>query len=234
MSKQQFMAELKQLLGELPVAERDEALNYYEDYFADAGEENEEAIIEELGSPEKVAFTIKTGLADSDKEIGEFTESGFKGYESSNKDEIINTIPEGRDRGISQRNSDNRYKLILIILVLLVTLPVTLPILGTAFGLAVAAIATMFALIVAFAAAGIGCTVAGAICLVVALAGLAVKPMGAMVIGGLALALLGIGSLLTTLGFKIISKAIPKACNVCITIVKKLIAAVNRRRGYLS
>ena len=232
MSKQQFMAELKQLLGELPVTERDEALNYYEDYFADAGEENEEAIIEELGSPEKVAFTIKAGLADSDKEIGEFTESGFRGYENTNKDEIINTIPEGNDRGFNQRNSDSKYKLILIILVLLITLPVTLPLLGTAFGLTVAAIATIFALIVAFAAAGIGCTVAGAICLVVALAGAALRPMGAVVMSGLALILLGIGSLLTTLGFKIITKAIPKICNVCVTIFKKLIAAINRRRGY--
>ena len=89
MTKQQFMAELKQLLGELPAEERDEALSYYEDYFADAGEGNEDRIIAELGSPEKVAYTIKSGLEDVDKNEGEFTENGFSGYESPYKDELV-------------------------------------------------------------------------------------------------------------------------------------------------
>ena len=97
MDKQQFLAELKQLLGDIPAVERDEALEYYEDYFEDAGVENESTILKELESPEKIAFMIKAGLRDSDKSIGEFTETGFSGYGPAYKDEVANTIPNSDD-----------------------------------------------------------------------------------------------------------------------------------------
>lgn len=42
MNKQQFMIELERLLQNIPENERVEALNYYEEYFSDAGEENEQ------------------------------------------------------------------------------------------------------------------------------------------------------------------------------------------------
>lgn len=59
MSRQEFMERLNRLLSDIPVNERQEALNYYENYFEDAGPENEAKIIEELESPEKVAASIK-------------------------------------------------------------------------------------------------------------------------------------------------------------------------------
>lgn len=37
-------------------------MNYYRDYFEDAGSEHEQEIIKELESPKKVAQTIKEGL----------------------------------------------------------------------------------------------------------------------------------------------------------------------------
>lgn len=230
MSKLQFMAELKQLLGELPVAERDEALNYYEDYFADAGEENEESIIAELGSPEKVAFTIKAGLADENKEVGEFTESGFQGYENQYKDEIINTIPEGNDRGFDNA-SLRRNNTILTIIVLILLSPFIIGALGTIFGVSVGILATIFGIIVALAAAGIGCVVAGAIILVVGLIGSALHPMGAITLGGIALILIGFGSTVITVGTKIISYCIPKVFRASVKLVKKIIGVINRKRG---
>lgn len=45
------MKELEQLLMDLPVDERREAIQYYNDYFDDAGPENEAWVINELGSP---------------------------------------------------------------------------------------------------------------------------------------------------------------------------------------
>lgn len=59
MSKEEFMRELERLLVNVPDNERIEALNYYEEYFSDAGEENWQKVIEELESPAKVAETIK-------------------------------------------------------------------------------------------------------------------------------------------------------------------------------
>ena len=48
MNRAQFMEQLKKLLADIPVDERDEALDYYESYFDDAGPENEAAVIREL------------------------------------------------------------------------------------------------------------------------------------------------------------------------------------------
>ena len=54
------------MLKDLPEEERKQALHYYEDYFADAGEDNEQEVLNELGSPENIAELIK---ADSPDEI---------------------------------------------------------------------------------------------------------------------------------------------------------------------
>ena len=59
MSRQEFMTQLESLLMGISEEERNEALNYYENYFEDAGQENEAQVIEELGSPEKIAVQIK-------------------------------------------------------------------------------------------------------------------------------------------------------------------------------
>ncbi len=45
MSRQEFMERLNRLLSDIPVNERQEALNYYENYFEDAGPENEAKIV---------------------------------------------------------------------------------------------------------------------------------------------------------------------------------------------
>ena len=59
MNRMQFMQRLSKLLEDLPDEERFDALKYYNNYFDDAGEENEAQIIAELGSPEAVAAVIK-------------------------------------------------------------------------------------------------------------------------------------------------------------------------------
>ena len=66
MTKYEFLGDLSRLLKDLPEEERNQALHYYEDYFADAGEDNEQEVLNELGSPENIAELIK---ADSTDEI---------------------------------------------------------------------------------------------------------------------------------------------------------------------
>ena len=41
MNREQFIAQLARLLQDLPPAERQEAIRYYQEYFDDAGPENE-------------------------------------------------------------------------------------------------------------------------------------------------------------------------------------------------
>ncbi len=88
MSRWEFMRQLEELLSDISPSEREEALQYYNDYFNDAGRENEKEVVESLGSPEQVARTVKEGLSDGGS-FGEFTESGFKDAASSQQNPII-------------------------------------------------------------------------------------------------------------------------------------------------
>lgn len=63
MTKQEFMHRLAEQLVSLPPEERLCALKFYDEYFADAGEENWAEVIRDLGSPEEVARTIKEDFA---------------------------------------------------------------------------------------------------------------------------------------------------------------------------
>lgn len=58
MRKYAYLARLEELLQALPPQERQDALNYYEEYFDAAGSENEEKTAEELGDPATVARKI--------------------------------------------------------------------------------------------------------------------------------------------------------------------------------
>ncbi|MEG0383951.1 DUF1700 domain-containing protein [Solibacillus cecembensis] len=65
MDKAGYLKSLRSKLHRLPAQEIDAALIYYEEYFDEAGEENEQQVIEQLGPPSQVAaqivadFTIK-------------------------------------------------------------------------------------------------------------------------------------------------------------------------------
>lgn len=90
MDRAEFMRRLTALLNDVPPTEREEAIQYYNDYFDDAGEGNEQGVIASLGSPEDIAKSIKAGLVDGGS-AGEFTESGFRGYEEQRRNEVMRT-----------------------------------------------------------------------------------------------------------------------------------------------
>ena len=59
MKREEFLKQLEQLLDGISEEEKADALAFYRSYCEDAGEENEESVIAELESPEKVAQSIK-------------------------------------------------------------------------------------------------------------------------------------------------------------------------------
>lgn len=111
MDRAEFMRRLSELLQDVPPAEREEALQYYNDYLDDAGEGNEAGIIASLGSPEDLARTIKAGLADGGNG-GEFTESGFQGYEQRNKNQVMSTNQgqSGRQDSAQEGSKDGAFR----------------------------------------------------------------------------------------------------------------------------
>ena len=94
MSRWKFMRQLEELLSDISPNEREEALQYYNDYFNDAGRENEQEVIKALGSPEQVAGIVRDGLSGNEN-LGEFTESGFKNSNIGQSNAIIKRTASG-------------------------------------------------------------------------------------------------------------------------------------------
>lgn len=77
MSRQEFIRELEYLLQDLPEEGKEDALQYYRDYLDEAGPEQEERVLNEFGSPERVAAIIRAGLTGELEDGGEFTDTGY-------------------------------------------------------------------------------------------------------------------------------------------------------------
>lgn len=73
MNRADFMKQLESLLQNISQAEREEALQYYNDYFDDAGVDNEQAVLDALGTPAKVAENIKRDLLSAGAEMVKVT-----------------------------------------------------------------------------------------------------------------------------------------------------------------
>lgn len=105
MNREEFLAQLKSLLTGISEEERDEALQYYIDYFEDAGPEHEAEVLQELGSPEKIAAMIKADLKGNNTDSGEFTEWGYTDERFEEKES-----PACREAGRRwYKKAENRY-----------------------------------------------------------------------------------------------------------------------------
>lgn len=61
MNKEEYLKQLENCIMALPAAEQKEALDYYRSFFDEA--EDDQKAIDELGSPEKLAESIKEKFA---------------------------------------------------------------------------------------------------------------------------------------------------------------------------
>lgn len=187
MNKEQYIKELDSLLRNIPAAEREEALSYYAEYFDDAGVENEQQVIEELGQPAKVAANIKEGLKGT---IGyqnmgtNYQNSGFQHIETQN---VYTGVPEQKS------NELPTWAIVLIVIGCIIFSPVIIGAAGTALGAVLSVITGIIGLIIGLGASGIGLLIA-AIALVAA--GISLI----MTSGFAAAFLIGLGLLLAAIG----------------------------------
>ena len=63
MTKTEYMKILARSLRRLPKEDYDRAIEYFEEYFAEAGPENEQQAVSDLGSPEEAAKELIMDLA---------------------------------------------------------------------------------------------------------------------------------------------------------------------------
>ena len=237
MNRAEFMRQLEHLLRNISESERQEALDYYNSYFDDAGAENESKVIQELGSPGKVAAIIKADLAGSAKEYAEYTDQGYQDSRQQKTDmpEVYEYGGESQSRAQrgyqppAKRNNKGNLILILIILVLSCWLwgPILLGILGAAFGIMAAIVAVVFAVGicgVAFVVGGIAIVVMG---MVKCFSNPGVGLLAAA--GGFIMAALGV--LLTLLFVWIAVKFLPWFVRKIAEVCQKLLHRTGKKEG---
>lgn len=196
MNRAQFMEELAQLLLDIPQEDRDEALEFYENYFEDAGVENESAILEELGSPEKLALSIRYNLWDGNEEYAEYTEYGYEDTRTREKDKmpdaytVVGHSRVRREWKHSSKNFEEQFeqenengyekrnhtKLILAIILMVFLSPVLKGVIGGVLGVIAAVLCVVFA--VGFVLPVVGLLVAAVLTFAFAAAGVAVMVVG--------------------------------------------------------
>lgn len=182
MNRIEFMTELAALLQDVPVEERKEAMQYYNDYFDDAGEE-EKDVVKELGSPAKVAENIK-------KDLGIQTEIPSGGAQNTGANHTGAQDARVQNNGTqnvgtqnvgTQEQSNHIWKIVLIVLVVIFGLPLLLGIGGGVLGLLAGIIATVFSVILT----AVLVVVSGVLAVVSGIALLIAEPaVGLALIGG--------------------------------------------------
>ena len=177
MNKDEFLRQLEVLLSGISQEERTEALAFYRSYFEDAGEANEAKILEELESPQKVADSI---IKDLGVQAGEAGASGAQGAAQGSPAGAVtgagwNPAAQGaaQNAAYSAQEKDGMPGWAIVLLVItspvwlvmiLVILSALLGIVAALFGIAIAVVAVMGALLicgVVIFGAGIGTAFAG-------------------------------------------------------------------------
>lgn len=227
MDKARFMERLEVLLSDVSKTEREEALEFYENYFADAGSEKEEAVLRELGSPEDVAATIKANLSESDKVFGEYTELGYEDLRTGEPRQV----PEVRDfRDRIRRNPNSLLILAIIALVFLSpVLGVAKGIVQAVLGIVITILVLPFALVIAAGSAGIGLIAGGVGLAVGGLIGMGFA--GRLLAAGGGCILIAVGILLLLLAVRIGKRMIPTYLRKMADLGQRVVSRFKKEEG---
>ena len=209
MNREEFLMRLEGMLQSISPTEKEEVLQYYRDYFEDAGPENEQSVIEALGDPADIAENIKKDLQGDDGSRATASDHAVMEYgspEACERDNY-NGSPKAGERGnyYESRTShaDTGYRepipaekrmpgwaIVLLTLLIVFASPVLIGLLGVLFGLLV----TWFALIFSFGVTAVALfavlfvlIIVGAMCVTLdPLVGLALAG-GGLICGGIGL-----------------------------------------------
>lgn len=234
MTKQEFLSKLEDLLSDLPADDREDALRFYQEYLEDAGEENEQTALAELGEVEQLAEQIRQACGENrSQQQGPEQQpqpeqhrwpapvqylrpnsSDYTEYRSrqTQTDNFSAQAAPASEAAKKQKDGPNVATIVILILIAILTFP-----------LWVGAVGTIFGLLVCFGIGAFVCIVCAVAALFsigsVGIGGLLVFG-GCILVAGISLAVVGgIGWLIAKVGAPLI--------NFIVNCVKKLVAAVN-------
>ena len=201
MNRVEFMAELERLLADLPEDERQAAVQYYADYFADAGAENEAEVIRELGSPEKTAESIKADYYGRTFDASRFEHKDYmeKYGQQASGQQTSGQQPAGTadsPAGEQKKPWTSRgLKILLIVLIAIVVWPLSLGLICAVLGILAAVVCLFAGLVIA----AVCVMIAGGVTAVTGLLMSVAYPPAALMTTGIGLLLFVLG-LIATVG----------------------------------
>ena len=200
MNRVEFMAELERLLADLPEDERQAAVQYYADYFADAGAENEAEVIRELGSPEKTAESIKADYYGRTFDESRFEHKDYmekygqqaSGQQTSGQQQAGTAGASGEEK---KPWTSRGLKILLIVLIAIVVWPLSLGLICAVLGILAAVVCLFAGLVIA----AVCVMIAGGVTAVTGLLMSVAYPPAALMTTGIGLLLFVLG-LIATVG----------------------------------
>lgn len=209
MNAYEYLQALRAALAVLPDDEIDSAMRYYEDYFLDAGDENAEKVIKQLGPPEQVAEAILrdyTGVARRRPERFE-----------EEKAQTVDGVPLGRDgKPLTRKKGINPWMLACIVPLALIFGPIAVAVIGAIIVAAVGLIVGVAACVVAVPAA----TLIGGGALVLFSFLLWATPASALATLGAGLVVGAVGLLLVLLVIKLCILFVPPIIRGLVALIR--------------
>lgn len=167
MSKNEYLNLLGNNLRSLTMEEYSNVMQYYSEYFEDAGPENEQKVIDELGSPEELAARIVAESVDrsmsprwqdnsnqnsnqnNDQSNNQYNgqnnnQNNGQNYQNNNQNYNQNGNPHPYDYR-DDRPQKRRMSPVVIALIIILGFPLWIGLAGAAFGIIVGILAVVFA-----------------------------------------------------------------------------------------
>ncbi len=178
MTRKEFLDDLNNRLKRLPEQERLDAIKFYEEYFDEAGIENEQKVIAELRSPAHIASKILSEYAE--KEASSIMNFGNKEHKKTNSKER---------RDARKDSAKGGFRAVWFTILGIFAAPIAIP-------LALAFSVIVIALCIALVALIVGLLIGGTAFLIAGFVLLFVEPAPAILLIGLTLIAIGITRLL--------------------------------------
>ena len=247
MNKNEYLDRLSRLLADISYEEHEEALSYYREYIEDAGAENEQRVIKELGTPEHLAQEIREGLSNkgepskhqgepinapelSKRDSSEDFDTSYRDTQHSYHYDHDNHNGNNRNTAKSEKDKSNT---VLIIIVLILTSPIW-------FSLACTVISAIFGSIVAVLAVAVSIGVVGVVCMI---AGIALIVAGISAFLSITVfsvpsslagtALIGAGLIVLALGIVFLVSTVwifGWALPACVRLIRQTISRISRKK----
>lgn len=214
MSRKTFMKELAFLLQDISEEERAEALEYYHNYFDEAGKENEDKVLKELGDPSRIAAMIKDSLNGQFEQHIDMGNDGIshdayeKNYEVIDADPITDKKNAFKEKW---KELDKRDRMILMIMLIVAIIPMTFPFIGVSMGIFGIFFTIVFAIFGVFFGLWIGAIalfIIAIVSIVIGVLHLWSLPAAGLIFIGIGCCILPFGTLFASAGTGII-KSIP-------------------------